>query len=298
MKLDRLRRSVLASIAALIALLVGALAAPRTAQAANLGCSIASVSGINLNYSPATATPLTASGTVTITCNKNGNNTDIRYLELGANAGLNASGTQNRAVNGTSLLSYSLRRDAALTAAWADTSGNRLTASVNANTTTTLTLNWWLVAAAGQLVSAGTHVDTVTLSLYQDNKPNPALTDPTPQTATLSIALTVTSQCGLSSTPGPVAFQYTSFQTTAATAVSSFAVTCTLGAPYTVSLDATSGTMLGLSYQLALSPTGPRTGTGLAQAMSVTGTIPAGQSGTCAAASCTATQVRTLTISY
>jgi spore coat protein U-like protein len=235
---------------------------------------------------------------VTVNCSKTGGNTATRHLEVGAGTGLNATGGQNRAANGSSLLTYALRRDAALTAAWGDTAGSRLAATTTSVNSTTVTLNWWFTAAAGQTVATGTYLDTVTLRLYQSDTPNPSLTDPSPTTATLSIALTVTGQCSLSSPPGAVQFSYTSFQTTPATATSGFAVTCTNGTPYTVALDATSGTLLGLSYQLALSATGTRVGNGVAQPMSITGTMPAGQSGVCAAATCNASQARTLTVSY
>ncbi len=267
-------------------------------QAGPFSCAIASVSGISLSYNPNAANALVGSGTVTVNCSKTGGNTATRYLEIGAGTGLNATGGQNRAANGSSRLTYALRRDAALTTAWGDTTGSRLAATTTSVNSTTITLNWWFTAAAGQTVATGTYLDTVTLRLYQSDTPNPSLTDPSPTTATLSIALTVTGQCSLSSPPGAVQFSYTSFQTTPATATSGFAVTCTNGTPYTVALDATSGTLLGLSYQLALSATGTRVGNGVAQPMSITGTMPAGQSGVCAAATCNASQARTLTVSY
>jgi spore coat protein U-like protein len=267
-------------------------------QAGPFSCAIASVSGISLSYNPHASNALVGSGTVTVNCSKTGGNTATRHLEIGAGTGLNATGGQNRAANGSSRLTYALRRDAALTAAWGDTAGSRLAATTTSVNSTTVTLNWWFTAAAGQTVATGTYLDTVTLRLYQSDTPNPSLTDPSPTTATLSIALTVTGQCSLSSPPGAVQFSYTSFQTTPATATSGFAVTCTNGTPYTVALDATSGTLLGLSYQLALSATGTRVGNGVAQPMSITGTMPAGQSGVCAAATCNASQARTLTVSY
>jgi spore coat protein U-like protein len=267
-------------------------------QAGPFSCAIASVSGISLSYNPNASNALVGSGTVTVNCSKTGGNTATRHLEIGAGTGLNATGGQNRAANGSSRLTYALRRDAALTAAWGDTAGSRLAATTTSVNSTTVTLNWWFTAAAGQTVATGTYLDTVTLRLYQSDTPNPSLTDPSPTTATLSIALTVTGQCSLSSPPGAVQFSYTSFQTTPATATSGFAVTCTNGTPYTVALDATSGTLLGLSYQLALSATGTRVGNGVAQPMSITGTMPAGQSGVCAAATCNASQARTLTVSY
>lgn len=273
---------------------------PTPSQAGSLSCAIASVSGISLNYAPASSTALVGSGSITINCSKSGSNSDTRYLEIGAGSGMNASGTQNRAAGPGAFLGYGLRRDAALVAPWSDVSGSRLTSTVTATTatTTSVTLNWWIVVPAGQSVPAGTYLDTVTLRLYQDANPNPSLVDLNPGTATASISLNVTSVCSLSSAPANLNFSYTSFQTVASAASSSFAVTCTQGAPYTVALDATSGTLLGLSYQLSLSVSGPQVGTGTARAMSVNGTMAAGQSGTCSAATCSASNLRTITISY
>lgn len=93
-------------------------------------------------------------------------------------------------------------------------------------------------------------------------------------------------------------FSYTSFQTAAALASTSFAVTCVNGVPYTMALDAASGSLLGLNYTLGLSRSGTITGNGLAQSTTISGTMAAGQAGTCALASCSASQPRTLTISY
>ena len=271
---------------------------PGWATAGPLSCAIASVSGISLTYSPASPTALVGSGSVTINCTKSGTNSDTRYLELAAGPGLNAAGAQNRAANGTSMLSYGLWRDASATAAWGDTTSTRISSTVSSTTSTSITLNWWMVVPPRQSVLAGTYLDTVTLKLYQGVAANPALSDPNPAIASLSIALTVVSQCSLSSPPGALQFSYTSFQTIVAVASTSFAVTCTNGWPYTATLDASSGTLLGLNYQLSLSASGTQTGTGLPQSMAINGTMPAGQSGTCAAALCTASDIRTLTITY
>jgi spore coat protein U-like protein len=286
------RRVWRAGMLASIALVAG------VAQAGPFSCAITSVSAISLAYNPASPSALVGSGTVTVNCAKTGSNTATRFLEIGAGTGLNAAGGQNRAASGSSLLGYALRRDAALTAAWADTAGTRLATSVTSVNPTSVTLNWWLTVPAGQPVAAGPHLDTVTLTLYQSDTANPTLTDTSPTTATLSVALAVAGQCSLSAPPGAVQFNYTSFQAVPATATSAFAVTCTNGTPYTVTLDATTGTLLGLNYQLALSATGTRVGNGLPQPLSITGTMAAGQSGVCAAASCNASQVRTLTVSY
>jgi hypothetical protein len=64
-----------------------------------------------------------------------------------------------------------------------------------------------------------------------------------------------------------------------------------------MALDATSSTLLGLNYTLSLSQTNA-TGTGLSQTFTINGSIAGGQSGTCATASCSGTETRTLTITY
>jgi hypothetical protein len=70
-----------------------------------------------------------------------------------------------------------------------------------------------------------------------------------------------------------------------------------------VALDSpTTGTLIGLDYTLALSPaggTGGGTGGGSPESIhTITGTMAAGQAGTCAVGACTATQSHTLTITY
>jgi hypothetical protein len=66
-----------------------------------------------------------------------------------------------------------------------------------------------------------------------------------------------------------------------------------------MALDATSGTVIGLNYTLALSAAGG-TGAGLTAAnYTVDGTMASGQSGTCGTtAVCTGSQARTLTVTY
>ena len=117
-------------------------------------------------------------------------------------------------------------------------------------------------------------------------------------TGNFNVTVNLTSACLITSGPADVAFTYTSFQAAAATATGGgFSVQCTSTLPYTMSLDATSGTVSGLNYSLALSAT-TGTGSGVAQSYSVTGSMVSGQGGTCALGSCSGTQGRVLTITY
>ena len=106
------------------------------------------------------------------------------------------------------------------------------------------------------------------------------------------------SYCWLSTPPSAMTINYTAFSASNQTGTSNFKASCTQNTTYTLSLDATSAVLLGLRYTLALSNTGTITGTGFEQSHSVTGTIAAGQAGTCTTGSCTGMQARTLTVTY
>jgi spore coat protein U-like protein len=138
---------------------------------------------------------------------------------------------------------------------------------------------------------AGTYTDTVTATLR--NTANNATLDTTPFT----VSVITTNSCQLYTPPGDISLSYTSFQVSAAAANTSFGVRCTTALPYTMALDATSGTIVGLTYTLALSQTSA-TGNGVIQNYSVNGSIAGGQAGTCATASCSGSQTRTLTVTY
>ena len=112
-----------------------------------------------------------------------------------------------------------------------------------------------------------------------------------------AVAVTITSNTSqISVPPGDVNFTYTSFQASTASASSSFGVRCTTALPYTMALDATSGTLLGLSYSLALSASG--SGTGATQSYNINGSMAANQAGTCGTGVCTGSQTRTLTLTW
>jgi spore coat protein U-like protein len=116
--------------------------------------------------------------------------------------------------------------------------------------------------------------------------------------STFNVTVTLTSVCSVTTSPANVAFTYTSFQGSPAVSTGGgFTVKCTNNLPYTMSLDSTSGTVLGLNYTVAV-PTTTQTGTGADQAFTVTGSIAANQSGTCNLGTCSGSQTRTLTVTY
>ena len=115
-----------------------------------------------------------------------------------------------------------------------------------------------------------------------------------------TVNVTLTSSCTFS-TPANVVFAYTSFQVGAQAATGGgFNVTCTTSLPYTLAITQNNASLLGLAYTLGTSAAGG-TGSGVAQAYSVTGSMVASQVGTCATAggSCNATNAtNTLTLTY
>ncbi|MEO8387728.1 MAG: hypothetical protein ABI893_16205 [Polaromonas sp.] len=128
---------------------------------------------------------------------------------------------------------------------------------------------------------------------------------------TFNVVINLTSKCEINSTNAAtgavinnVVFNYTSFQTTAATSTGGgFNVRCTNSLPYTLALSNSGVTddAVNLAYTLALSAAAG-TGNGTDQAFTVNGTMAAGQAGTCATATCTNTaatnKTKTLTITY
>jgi len=115
-----------------------------------------------------------------------------------------------------------------------------------------------------------------------------------------NVNMTLTSTCSLSAVTA-IDFAYTSLQGAVANGSNgNFTVTCTNSLPYTFGLQSGTGAAtppgaatitvtdnaVNLQYVLGTSAAGG-TGNGAAQAFNVTGTMVGGQSGTCAAASCT-----------
>jgi hypothetical protein len=131
--------------------------------------------------------------------------------------------------------------------------------------------------------------------------------------ATVNVTINLTSKCVIG-TVADVAFTYTSFQATAATATGgAFNMKCTNTMPYKIGFtnaptpattDVVSGPgdqATGLNYTLGLSATAG-TGTGIDQPYTVTGTMAAAQAGTCLTATCTNTgstnKTRTIYVVY
>jgi spore coat protein U-like protein len=116
-------------------------------------------------------------------------------------------------------------------------------------------------------------------------------------TGNFNVTVNLTSKCEVVSAAN-VDFTYTSFQAGPASATGGgMSIRCTNTLPYTVALDASTGTVAGLNYSLSLSANSG-TGNGAAQGYTVSGTMAAGQGGTCASSTCAGTDARVLTVTY
>jgi uncharacterized protein YhbP (UPF0306 family) len=123
-------------------------------------------------------------------------------------------------------------------------------------------------------------------------------------TGTFNVTINLTSACTVNTAATAATFNYTSLQAAAATFATTFDVQCTNTLPIvSVALDslAVTDNATNLAYTLALAGA-PTVANGAAQAVTVNGTMAAGQAGTCATATCTnaaaTNKTRTVTITY
>lgn len=261
------------------------------AQAA-ISCGVSS-GGFSVVYDPSATTANDSVAAATITCTRLPEDPASVAFALNANNGLYPQGQANRARLGATnnYITYNLYRNATYANRWGPQQSAAITGTVSfgAALFASYPVDYYVRINAQQNVAQGSYLDTVSMTLTYG-----AVTAPP---STFQATITTGSQCQISTPPGSVAFAYTSFQQSASSASTSYAVRCTSGLPYTMSLDATRGTLLGLTYNLSLG-TSASTGTGVAQDHVINGTLPANQVGTCATATCSATQTRTLTITY
>ena len=246
-------------------------------------------------YVPSTAATNITQSSITVTCQRNaaGDGTTVNFT-IASNNGAHAAGQQNRAqLNAANRINYEDYQDSTCSTLWAAAAASRISGSITGlSGFTPMTTNvpfWGCVPGSQTGLAAGTYTDTVTMTLRYGGATNP--------TATFLVTIVQPASCSISTAPGTVAFTYSAFQAAASNASATYGVTCTSLLPYTMALDATTAVISGLQYTLGLSSAGG-TGTGLEQTYTINGTMPANQAGTCGTGSCSATQPRTITISY
>lgn len=273
-----------------------------SAQAAVLCTSVTS-SGLSSTRDSLVATDTLNQGSFTIVCSRAANDptTTVSYAAL-AKGSVNATASDSRARLGVtnSYLTYNVYTNPGYSNDWTR-NNNCITGSftVSSSSSNSPAISYYAKIPGSQNVRPGTYSDTPTISVnYSTTKtancPNGGLGD---VSGSFQVQITNTASCQIRTPPGTVAFTYTAFAPTPATASTTFAIRCSNTTPYTMALDANAGVVSGLNYALTLSAT-DATGNGALQNYSINGTMAAGQAGTCTSANCTATDRRTLTVTY
>jgi len=260
-----------------------------SAASAAITCTISSP-GVLLAY-PANSAPVITQTSFTVTCVRNlaSDPTSINY-SVQVNNGLNPNGINNRAFSGSNAMRYDVYRDASCSTTW---KGNQAISdsitTLSGFTPVSKTTAYWGCVVTAQSPAAGTYTDTVTMSLAYGTNGT--------ATNTFPVSISTPATCSVTTPPGNVAFGTYVAMGAAVNAATNFAVTCTNYLPYTMSLDAGSGVIAGVQYNVSLSTTAA-TGNGTAQTHTIDGSLPAGQAGACTGATCGGSQARTLTITY
>ena len=254
---------------------------------AAITCNLSS-NGFSSAYVPSNTPINVSAASFTMTCTRSvvGDSTSQSFT-VDADNGLNKAGRQNQAAFGGSLIFYALYTDGSCSTPWTrknPIAGTVIFSSANDFAPKSQTLPYWGCIPAQQNVPAGTYTDTVTM------------TPSVGTIATFPVSIITPSSCSITIPAGNLTFNYTSFGL-ASSPIKPFSANCTANLPYTMALDATAGTSLGLNYTLSLSASSA-IGTGVAQNYTIDGSMPAGQTGTCATGSCTASVSRTITITY
>lgn len=268
---------------------------------ATYSCSVYSP-GFDRAYDPTVSGNTTQQTYLTLTCSRATSDSSTLAYSIAADNGTNAVGINNRASLSGNALRYDVYQDSTCSTQWKGNTKYSGTLNFGTGTTASITFNYWGCIGAQQTgLPAGIYQDTVTMTLTYGN------TVPTQQTttSTFPVRISTPSTCSISSAPGTVVIPpYTSFGVQQSGSAS-FGATCTAFLPYTVTLNTTSGTIAGLTYNLTFTsdanvtgPTLSSTGTGVPQTHMLTGTIPAGQAGTCATATCSGLSTHVMTLTY
>lgn len=286
-------------------LALGALTLCGSANALTCTIAVSSVPVSTLYVSTATTSVI---GTLTGSCTKTGADPIQPYIYVGIDQGEPPAGRAMTRQNGTQTLAYEIYQGTTTGGGlWTTARGQNYASGASggawfqmaaAPNTQSVTLNYLFRVGAGQTTApAGIYDDQLITVTVRQSNPARSETGTILQTGTFAAYASIRDNCYFSTPPATLAINYTAFSATARTGTSNFQLSCTYNTPYTMSLATTTGTLVGLNYSLALSAASG-TGTSAPQTYTVTGTIPAGQAGTCAGATCTASQAHTLNIGF
>lgn len=275
-------------------LIVLALLTGNTAEAA-YSCSVSS-SGIATAYDPLAIADRVTQSTTTVACTRASGDAQQMPFTLAANNGQNASGQGNKAILGAQLLAYDLFQNSTCKTRWRTPGGGFFDRTLDfaGALSAAMTLDYWACIPTGQTgLAAGTYTDLVTMTLTY----GPSKAEQVAPPSTFPVSISTPWQCSISTSPGVLDFgAYLAFGPNL-NASTTFGVTCTNSMPYSVAVSPASGVVTGLNYSVAPALT-TNTGTGVQQTLTINGTMPGGQAGTCTGASCSGTNTHQVTLSY
>lgn len=241
-----------------------------------------------------------ASGSATLTCTRGADDANTLPYRLRADNGLYPNVTQRRAKHATSAatMDYSLSTGTcANNTNWYDPNNYYVPVtalSFGSALTASTTVGFCIRNQPGNMATSGIYSDTVRVVAQYPNSDTGALTVP----AYLTYTVGVDAQCVFHTYPGTIAFSYTSFSPTPQNSSQAFVLRCSNNLPWSVAVTPSTSRVLGLDYSIAATPASGTGNGNTGQTVTLTGTIPAGQAGTCATGTCTATQTHTVTITY
>lgn len=257
-----------------------------------------------------TPTPRDVTGTATLTCTRSSGDANSLTYRLKADDGLFASGTspyrRTRLGSTSNYLFYSLRRSGTCNnntnwraPATGTTDVATGTLSFGTALVATASLSYCIrvrVGAGGNAASpaAGVYTDTFNVFAQYPNSNAGALSPSTPVAMTMGVS----NQCVFNTYPGSLVFNYIAFSASPQSTTTSFLLRCSSGLPWSVAVSPNPATLLGLRYTISPSPASGSGNGNTGQAVTLTGTMQAGQAGTCSGPNCSGNQSHTVTITY
>lgn len=284
-----------------LAFVLGWLLAALPARAV-ISCSVAS-NPVDLKV--IYATPLANAnlqGTIDIACTRSPADERRPWLWIGIDQ--SAAGRTATLDTGGDTIGYQIYHNNSARGAWTNTGGvsagsitnGAVLDRVNFGGGISLTDSYafYLRVPWLQFRTAGVYLDSVPVTVRLDNETGAVIT-----TGTLNVYISLPKVCRFSTPPTPISVNYTAFSPVPVTGTSNFAITCTQGTNYTLSLDQERSVIptVELAYGLTLNTTAA-TGTATAQPYTLSISVDAGQPGSCNVSTCTGTDTRTLTITY
>ncbi len=257
-----------------------------------------------------TPSPRDVTGSATLTCTRSSGDANSLTYRLKASDGLQANTTapyrRVRLGSTANYLYYALRRGGACNnntnwraPATGTTDVETGTLNFGAALTATTTLSYCIRVRVGSgsnpaSPAAGVYSDTFNVfAQYPDNNAG-AISPSAPVVMTVGVS----NQCVFNTYPGNLSFNYTAFSATTQTSTTSFMLRCSSGLPWTISVSPNPAVLQGLRYTITPSPASGSGNGNTGQAVTLTGSMQAGQAGTCTGLTCAGTQAHTVFITY